>query len=301
MSEFNPRAEAELEAARKELAELTKDEPVVEQEEEVEETEHKEERQYSEVEKEQMALGWDPNKPNGVSAEEYKRVGEIIEAKRRASRDAKKKSEEIEKLQATVKKLVEYNRNIEKSMYEKAARELYELKMQKVEEGDVEAVRAIEQRQAALKEPAAPEDFDIQEPSIDTNEDISGNPDVVAFKERFQKELTGTSVKDKAFQAYLGKRAYELEQEGATDVKKVLSMLEDELKELFPESFSNPKKNKPALTERSTASTSSKSTSSSLAGLSYEHRATFNEIKNADPSFTEKEYLDMLRKQGKLD
>ena len=116
-------------------AELEKDKPVEAVTEEAT-TEVTEEKTYTELEVEQMEKGWDPNKEDGVSAKEFKRVGEIIEAKRKASKEAQVKSKEVEELTQTVKQLVEHNKSIAKAAYEKAQKDLALQKMEKIQEGE---------------------------------------------------------------------------------------------------------------------------------------------------------------------
>jgi hypothetical protein len=302
MSELTEMESLRLEAAHKEAEkELKGSEETKEVIEPVKEEEKAEERQYTEVEKEQMSKGWDPNHkgPNAVSADEYKRVGEIIEAKRKASKEVQVKTKEVEALTKTVRQLVDHNRAVAKASYEKALEDLYKLKLEKVEEGDVAGVIEVERQQANLKPPVI-EDVRIEE-ETPQSEDISNHPEVIAFREEFKNELTGKTPSDKAFQSYVVQRATELEKEGNMgDVKEVIEMVKAELKEAFPQKFKNVNKEKPVLTEESTTYGTSSKAKGSMSRLSYEQRTTLAQIQAADPSYPTDEFIKQLELTGRL-
>jgi hypothetical protein len=74
-------------------------------------SEETKEKEFSEVEKEQMNLGWDPSGPK--SAEEYKKDGEIIQGKKK-----------IKELEAALNAVTSRFDTLEKKTYDKAIKEL---------------------------------------------------------------------------------------------------------------------------------------------------------------------------------
>lgn len=258
-----------------------------------------EERQFSPIELEQMEKGWDPNHPNGVSAEEFKRVGEIIEAKRKASKEAKSLAREVMELQKGMKQLIDHNKAVEKATYDRAMRELYERKLKLVEEGDVNGVMEVERQQASLTPP-----IEIETPkdhSQYTQEEINNNPSVIAFRDEFKDRLNGKDPADKAFQAFLQVRASEIQSSGKDiDIDEAINLLRDEIKAAFPHITENPNKDKPPLTLRSTVSPTKAAAKPSISKLSFEQRATLAQIQAVDPTYSTDEFIRQLELTGKL-
>ncbi len=259
-------------------------------------------REFNEIEKEQMDKGWDPNKPDGVSAVEFKRVGEIIEAKRKASKEAQAKTKEVEELKANFKKLVEHNKALEKATYEKAQRDLYNQKLQKIEEGDVTAVLEIERQQANLTKPLELEvsSAEALEAPVSNNDYIFNHPDVVSFRDEFKDILMGKSDEDLAISAYIQVKANQYQTlTNDEEIKAAISAVKEGLKKQFPNKFTNPNKDKPALTMKSTASGSTAS-GASINRLSHEQRNMYAQIKQADPSYELAEFVKQLELTGRL-
>lgn len=293
-------AEAELKELTKDTKELKKEtkEDITEKSPTV--TESSTERVYTELEKEQMEKGWDPNHPGGVDAKEFKRVGEIIEAKRKASKEAYTKSKEVEELTKSVKYLVEHNKAVEKAAYDKALRDLYNQKLEKIQEGDVAAVQEIERQQASLKPPVEPEVESPVQTQSTTEDELLKNPDVIAFREEFKSFLSGTSEVDLAVQGYVQAKANKFQSENPNiDPKDAISEIRKGLQTNFPSLFKNPNKDKPAMTESSTT-TGTASGTSSVSRLSFEQRAVLAQIQAADPSYKSSEFIKQLELTGKL-
>lgn len=279
-----------LEAAQKELVQeesLTEDVEVTSND-----TTSEVQRQYTELELEQMEKGWDPNKEDGVSAKEFKRVGEIIEAKRRASKEAQVKSKEVEELTQTVKQLVEHNKALAKAQEEKAKRELALKKMEKIQEGDVDGVLAIEQQQEELERASKP----VQAPAVAPESEA-----VTAFKQKYADALTGTRPEDKRIQAMVEAQVkYYLANDPNIDEKVAIAEIEDLLGKAFPDRFetNTPKTPKASKVGQSTASRSS-GTSELVGNMSLDDRALYQSIRAVDPTFTVDQFATMYLKTRK--
>lgn len=258
------------------------------------------ERKFSEVELEQMEKGWDPNfkGPNAVTAEEYKRVGEIIEAKRKASKEVLAKSQEVEDLRKTLKQVIADQRKTEQIMYDKAVRDLYAQKLRKIEEGDVSAVQEIERQQAALTPPAPIAEDANPAP---TAQEIAESPEVVAFKEECKEFLNGKTPQDLAMQGYVQMMANKFQAEQPDiDINKALDQIREGLREAFPNRFKNPRQDQPSAVLKSTTSRGVEKSVASLSRLDTDMRMEFTQIKKADPSYTLEEYVKQLELVGRL-
>lgn len=253
------------------------------------------ERQFSDVEKEQMAKGWDPDKPDGVSAVEFKRVGEIIEAKRTADKKAKSATSEVQELTKTVKALVDHNRKLEKASYDKALRDLEIERDNKVLEGDLQAVKDLDLKEQVLQKAKESVDLPIVEEPVKQEYSRASQE----YLERNKFWMTGESPEDVKMQIlgntvidYLKKTAPNISEEDA------IKTIEKEVKEKFPHRFDNPNKDKPASVLTST-SNNDKKTNLSYSSLSYQEKVQLANIQKVDPSFTMKEYVKQLETIGR--
>ncbi len=244
-----------------------------------------EESKYTEIELEQMQKGWDPKHPDGVSAKEFKRVGEIIEAKRAASK-------EVVELTKTVKQLVEHNKKVEVAAYERAKQELSLKKIEKIQEGDVDAVFALEQEQQKLVVPvleAPPEAPKGKEISADARE----------FQEKNKAWMQGTSLDDRRMQVFLVEKIKDYEKMQSLDAgfsdKDAITLLEEELKAKFPSKFTNPNKATPSPVGVSTTSTTSNPTV-----FSSEEKSTLSTLQRIDPYYKTAEGVKEFTKQVEL-
>lgn len=288
---------AQAEAALKEIEQFeqgkideVKDEPAVA----TSDTDSSE-RQYTELEVEQMEKGWDPDRtgPDAVSAVEYKRVGEIIEAKRRASKEAMLKSKEVDELTKTVKQLVEHTRMVEKAANEKLQRELSVRKMEKIQQGDVDGVLQVEQEQQQVNSTLLPEP-PVAKPQSE---------DITAFQERNKSWLQGKSIEDREMQAFMMEKipVYEKMQslDGTFSDKDAISLLERDIKKQFPTKFENPNKAKPALVGTSTTSSAGMG-NDLVSKLNMEQRSFYKHVQAADPTYSLEEYAKQLAASGRL-
>lgn len=247
-------------------------------------------RQFTEVELEQMKMGWDPDKENGVSASEFKRVGEIIAAKRSASNEAKELREALANQDKKLSKVVKYYEDVEKAAYIKAKADLEAELENKVLEGDIQGVRAVKLKQDTLDSRQAQQQNVQQEA-----------PEFVVFKDEFKDVLAGTSAVDIAIQGYISKRAADYQTSNPNiDPKVALDSIRAGIKEAFPQRYAsvNPNQAKPAKVSTSTVSSNTKQYS--LAALDGEQRMIFDQIKKADPSQTVQKFMERLKAAGRI-
>lgn len=257
-----------------------------------EQTSSKDERVYSELEQEQMALGWDPNHKDGVSAKEFKRVGEIIEAKRNASKKAQEAGKEVIELTKTVKQLVEHNKRVELAAYERAKQELATQKIQKIQEGDVEAVMALEVQQQQLVQPVVEDK--PQEPG---KKEVS--QEAKDFQEKNKSWMHGNTIDDRRMQMFLIEKIKDYEKMQSLDPaftdKEAITLLEEELHAKFPTKFNNPNKNKPSAVGVST--TSNKTNNSTFSD---DEKSTLLTLQRVDPYYKTAEGIKEFTNQVKL-
>jgi hypothetical protein len=256
-----------------------------------------EERQFTELEIEQMEKGWDPN--GKYDAETYKKVGELIEAKRKASKHADVASKEVQELKSLVKQLVEDQRAAKKAMQEEKLHALHQAKLEKINEGDINGVLAVEQELEAVKLKVK----EIEAPKQDAAP-AEEDPIVADWKEKNKSWLLEDSQDPaeqavrEAMRAVVGARAnHYMQQNPDIDPNIALQDIDKRLRTAFPQKFEAPK----AVSKVSISdSTPSKKGSTSMSKLDYDQRRQFESIKNVDPSYTIQEYMELLEKSGRL-
>lgn len=289
----NAREEQVVEAAVAELKEFEQSQTESNTSNESESKSSEPERKYTEVELEQMEHGWDPNKADGVSAKEYKRVGEIIEAKRKATKEANQANKEVNELTKTVKLLVEQNRAVEKATREQTLLEVTKRKQEAEEQGDIQAYKMAEAEAASIRALPPIEETPKVEPL---------DPAVIEFQEENKEWLTGTKPGDMAMQAYVkAKVEFYMNNNPDIDPKVAVKEIKEGLSEEFPNKFTNPNKANLSLTMKSTSSSSGGSGSYSQSRLNMDQRVEFDLIKKADSTYTLKEYIDQLVLIGKIE
>jgi len=292
----------QVEAAAKEMEALegvNKDESIIKVEEEVKETQTTNEntRVFTDIEKEQMELGWDPNKtgPTAVSAEEFKRVGQIIEAKRAASKRAEVANKEVLELTKTVKQLVDHNRKLEKASYEKALTDLKAERNEKISIGDVEGVNELNLKEKVLEKAKE----SIMEEPVQQASEQPLSAEALAYSERNKFWLHGNSQEDRKMQI-LTQKVIEYMQATSPEISEpdAIKTIEKEIRDKFPHRFDNPNQEKAPVVMQSTSTPTSNKVSS-MSSLSREERDSFMSIQKVDPTYTLKEFTEQLELIGR--
>ncbi len=247
---------------------------------------------YTDLEREQMEHGWDPKKVGGVDAAEFKRVGEIIEAKRKASAEARELTKKLDDQDKKLSKVVKHFEDVEKAAYAKARAELQAEKDQKILEGDLAAVKNVELRQATMDATAPAKQESL------TTQEMNDAPDIRAFKEEYKDVLVGTSDRDIAIQGYIQKRAQDFMTNNPNiDPKEAVDSIRAGIKKAFPDT--NHNKSKPAVAAASTT-TGGVSGNYSLSRLDSTQRMVYEEIRRADKSYSVEDYIKQLQLTGRM-
>lgn len=255
--------------------------------------------EYSELELKAIDQGWDPEHTGDdfVSAKEYIRVGEIIEAKRKASKEAQELHKKLDEQNRTLQRIVEHNKAVEKATREATLRELEAERIKKIEEGDVVGVTALEAKRATIEAATTTQ----QESTSNFDIHPSDVPAVVKFKTDNRDWLVSSDPTDRLMQNYVAQKAQEFVRFNPNiDPETALSTIKQGLKETFPDKFKNPNKDKPALTGKSTVSSTVSKGDSSLSRLNTDMRLEFAAIQKVDRTYKLEEYIKQLELVGRL-
>jgi hypothetical protein len=241
------------------------------------------EPQLTEIELRAQEAGWVPKeeylkRPDAeehkwVEAGEFLRRGELfkkIEDQNKQLKDVKNALAELKKLHGQVKE-VEYKRALET---------LREQKKAALVDGDADAVIAVDDKIAAVREQMLEEK---KAPAQDVN-DGSEHPQFVAWKDR--NNWYNTSEPMRAYADTLGVR---LARSGMSQ-EEVLRQVEIEVKKEFPHKFQNPNQRRAGTVEAG----DNRSTPTSKFQLTAEERKTMNTFVRTGV-MTEKEYIEKLK------
>ena len=236
--------------------------------------------ELSPTEQKAMESGWVPKEEfqgdehKWVDAGEFLRRGELfkkIEDQGKQLKDVRSALNELKKLNSQVQE-VEYKRALETLKAQKKAA---------LEDGDADAVIAVDDRidmvkeqQKALQQAPAP------------SEDGQEHPEFVAWTE--QNNWYKTSTPMKAFADALGQ---ELRAAGNSP-SQVLKKVAEEVRKEFPNKFRNPNQDKPGAVEGGSGRGVS---STAKFTLSDEERSVMNKFVRQGV-MSEKEYIEQLKK-----
>ena len=246
------------------------------------------EKVYTEDELQALEMGWNPDHEgeNFVSAKEFIRVGEIIKSKRDQKKESDKK---IDALQSAVQKLLEHNKKVEEQAYLKAKMELDNREREAVQSGDIEEFEKVKRESSLLSRPAvevAPAQPQYSQDQLDfanKNKDWfnQSNPDLVDTVSATYDFLKNQDQKQ---------GIYRPEAELLKEVENTVKAI-PRFADRFPKSgVSKSKEARVGLVEAPSKATVAAITASPL---SYDDKVLLSQIKMADPSFTEKDFLAM--------
>lgn len=284
MSIENEKFQAQV---QEELAKLESTETEVKAEETQEVTEDVTEREYTTLEQEQMEKGWDPDKEGGVSAAEFKRVGEIIEAKRKASKEAFAKSKEVEELNKRLERLADQNRKIQEVTRNKVMKELEAKRREAVEMGDVDAFERIEAEKRTYES-----QFEDAEP-VKTAQPTKA-PEVIAFETKHKDWLTGTDETSEEMRIFLEGEVYKLQKlqqkKGFSD-QEAIDMLESRLEKEFPDKLGVADKPKSKVAVSTASKAAGAGTADKWGSVSIDDREVYQQIAAVDPTYTKDMFI----------
>lgn len=268
---------------------------------------NKKEEELSSVEKEQIEKGWKPkneflkdghSEEDWVPAKQYKRIGEIILAKQDASKQAKVANAELNELSKAFKEFLDKNKKAELKQQELRLEELQRLRIDKIKEGDAEAVYKIEN--------AANQVFtEIQANKVQpTPQNVQEDPRVIDFIQKNKwftedsSDQTEQLVREE-MRELVKRRANHFEKNDPSNIDGAIADINLRLKTAFPSKF---------IEERPVSKVSSsdigigasKNPKSLFNKLSSEQKTFFKQMEKIAGSYTLDEYIDLLEKSGEL-
>jgi len=247
------------------------------------------EPQYSEIEQEAIEMGWDPahKGENFVDAKEFVRVGQIMEAKRKATKRAVAAEEKIDGLQKAVNQLLEHNKKVEQIAYQKAIKEIQDRKDAAIMEGDVSGVRAAEIEAEALKNSQPVVQPQQQQYTQEQLDFANRNKDW--FNPNNQDLVDTVSV------TYDFLKAQDIKQGVNRPEVELLKEVEDTVKAIprFAKKFVKTGVEKAKEAKVSLVETPSQSVTKQSVTLSMDDRIQLKQIQLADPSFSEKDFVKL--------
>lgn len=241
------------------------------------------EPQVNEVELQAQELGWKPEedfkadpKNEGKKwrpAEEFmdrKSLFDKIDSYHRKVKD----------LEKGIGALSEHNKKIEKTAYERALRELKQEKRAALEEGDLVKADELNERIDEIKQEVKNVPAPVAEPR---------NPafDVWVTKNQWYNE-------NKKMRAFADGYAQQLVADGITNPAEIFAEVEKEVKDTFPVTFRNPRKDTAPSLDTSDRKVSTKK--SAVDQLTPEERNIMKTMLRAGAGISEEEYANQVLK-----
>lgn len=218
------------------LADLVnEDEPKVEPKQESDPYKEKYGRDFTDLEKEQLDLGWDPTKER--TAEEYKKEGELIQSRKR--------QRELERtLQLTINKVEQ----IRKESYDKAMADFKAQQREAIRQGDEDSFFDLEKKIEDFKEKNSQDQQDDQ---------------IISYVKDFEERNAEWYNLDSAENIAMLNDAQEIEDKLSRfkpdeDVEERLKKVEEAIKIKYPHRFSKENPNRKAPPMVATKSISSR-------------------------------------------
>ena len=234
------------------------------------------------VQEQAQEQGWDPK--GELSADEFVRRGSLF-------KKIHSQSAQIRELKDTLQKLSSHISASEKSGYERAIVELTRQRDQAVLSGDLDTVKTLDKQTEIMKE-------QVKVASVPPVKEYG--PEEIEFADRNKswfnsdpsnQELVSTAI---YFDNYLVNSNKDL----APDER--LKMVENRIRQLYPDKFSNPKKNTPAAVGTSTGSSKETSSSKLVSKMSNQQREIGEQFMKQIPGYTMEKYAKELERQGNL-
>lgn len=248
------------------------------------------------IEAEAREKGWKPAEEfdgntegkEFVSAKEYLDRGKFYKT-------ISSQGREIKELKTVINEFSEHIKRQEKAAFEKAKAELVAKQREAVEHGDLESYDQLREQSLRMDEEARRSV--TKAPSI---EDAHVKVAVEDFKER-NKWFDPTSSDSKtiamtAFAQAMSDRLAAAHPE--LSAEESLSRIEDEVKRVYPDHFSNSRKNDPAAVLPSKGAAIARKKRPSLKDLPAEFQQAGAKIIKMIPGYTEERYIKELIEQG---
>lgn len=260
-------------------------------------------KEYSEVERKAIEMGWDPNHEGKtfVPAEEYVNRAPLFQRIETQSRELK----ELKNLQ---KQMAQHMSSVRKEGYEAALKELENRKLQAVDTGDREQYQRAESEAVALRTKM---EIDPLTTIVNTSPEIS--QETVDWVNKNNSWYNDTSIENRkmksaaeAIDTYLTNQA-RIDQNTRTgqmpdiNLKEHFKVVEKEVERLFPHRFRNMNREQPSSVGKSTTGTSGNVVSTGLADkLTQNQRALGERFQKSNPEYTLEKYAADLDAMGRL-
>jgi len=255
-------------------------------------TEQHSEPQYSEIEKQAIEQGWNPNYEGAdkKSAEQYVKDGSFFR-----KIDAQKK--EINELKDAFKQLSSHQKKVEKAAYEKALAEIKATRDAAIEVGDVVKVNALDdhiqqhkenirrlEQETSTQQPQAPHqaalDFQERNKTWFGNFDKNVDPNTLDEDGKANYRMTKAAT---TYDEYLGMKVSSGQLKMTPE--EAIKAVEDFIKETYPDKFKNPKKEAPQQVLTSTSHESGSAASKLTSRMTDRQKQQYKMFLSVDPKF----------------
>lgn len=244
-------------------------------------TSEPQETQQPSIEDEARAQGWNPE--GEFSAEEYVRRGSLF--KKIHSQTA-----QIRELKDTLTKLADHVETSEKAGYERALLDISARRDNAILSGDLDTVRSLDKQAEIIKDKQAA-------PVIPQSRQFTA--DEIEFAERNKNWFNDRPENSEMVHSALTFDNYLVQNRPDLDSAGRLKIIEDKLRKLHPDKFTNPKKNLPGSVASSSNSRDGRSVNL-ISRLSPQQRAIGEQFQRLVPGYSIEKYAKELEKQGNL-
>ena len=290
--------------------------PDDEENEEVDEEVENEDEEYEasagtedpEVQK-AMAQGWRPKEEwdgdpeDWVDHKEFNRRGELMDRIKQQSRQLRQNEKNIEDLRQALNELGEHNKKIAEQEYKNALNDLKKQKREALDEGDSDAVIAIDDQIDDLKDTYSGDKAAKESKKENDDEDKAQTPppEVLEWKQRNQ-----WYDNDKVMQAAanaIGQEIYDSDPN--TPINEALEEVERRIRAEFPHKFNDRQQRRKSKTLESNGSASQKKQGKQAKftekDLNETQRGMAKTFVESGAFESVQEYVDQLAEIGELD
>lgn len=251
--------------------------------------------EFTEVEKKAMELGWkaDYKGDDAVDADEYVKRGSFFKKIATQKR-------EIEDLKVKFKNLASHLTKTEQSAYDRAIKDILKERDEAVDVGDRQAFEAAEQKLTSKQQEMEASKDQFEKPTVQPVEVPEAKEWMEKNKTWFNEDTPeNKEMKEAAIlvDEFIGKQAKD---QGKTlSPAEHLNLVEKRIKQLYPERFENPNREKPAMVGKSTVSKES-SKSSLVSKLTPIQRKVAEDLVKTIPGYTLEKYAEQVNSYGEL-
>lgn len=234
------------------------------------------------VEEQAREQGWSPD--GELSADEFVRRGSLF--KKIHSQTA-----QIRELKDTLNKLSSHVESSEKAAYDRALAQLKDQRDNAILSGDLDTVRTIEKQAEVLQQKQ-------QQPMLPPTRQFSAEE--IEFAERNKSWLNTDPANSEIVHEALAFDTYLVNNRKDLNDTQRLQLIEEKLRRIHPDKFSNPKKFIPAAVATSSGGNKETGTSRLINRMSAQQRAIGEQFSRLVPGYSLEKYAQELDRQGNL-